>query len=401
VIHACLPETGRRKRLTEEARLLEQRYPDPKSRPPLFGIPVGVKDIFRVDGFSTKCGSRLPADLFTGKESTAVTLLKNAGALILGKTETTEFAFFEPGPTCNPHNPAHTPGGSSSGSAAAVAAGFTPLALGTQTIGSIIRPAAFCGVFGFKPSFGRISTEGVIPFSGSADHVGFFTQDIEGIGLAASVLCRDWNAVQPPPERLPVIGVVTGEYLQQADDETLQFFHRQVRHLADYGCRIVDVDAFGKIEVINSSHWNMVAAEFAEVHEPWFSTHGKQYRKSSRELIFEGRLVGREILEKARQGMKSLRDRIEDLKAKHRIDLWLSPSSCTAALPGLASTGSPLMNLPWTYMGLPTVSVPAGITETGLPLGLQFAGSLMQDETLIGWLNNLRMMKMRMKNEIP
>jgi len=393
VIHALLPEPGRRERLITEARSLEKKYPDPASRPPLYGIPVGVKDIFRVDGFPTKCGSRLPAELFTGKESSAVTALKNAGALILGKTETTEFAFFEPGPTCNPHNPAHTPGGSSSGSAAAVAAGFTPLALGTQTIGSIIRPAAFCGIFGFKPGFGRISTEGVIPFSGSADHVGFFTQDIEGIGLAASVLCRDWNAVQPPPERLPVIGVVTGEYLHQADDETLKFFHRQVRHLADHGCRIVEVDAFGKIEAINSAHWNMVAAEFAEVHAPWFSTHGKQYRKSSSELILEGRLVCREILEKARQGRKILRDRIEDLKAKRRIDLWLSPSSCTAALPGLASTGSPLMNLPWTYMGLPTVSVPAGTTETGLPLGLQFAGSFMQDELLIAWLNNMRLMK--------
>ncbi|MEA1972808.1 MAG: amidase, partial [Candidatus Cloacimonadota bacterium] len=179
-INAFLPELERRKRLHRDLKDLYLRFPNPKERPILFGIPIGVKDIFRVDGFDTKAGSTLPPETFEGKEAEVVSILKKNGCLILGKTVTTEFAYFHPGATCNPHNFEHTPGGSSSGSAAAVSAGFSPLTLGTQTIGSISRPASFCGNIGFKPSFGRISVKGVIPFSESADHIGFFTQDLKG-----------------------------------------------------------------------------------------------------------------------------------------------------------------------------------------------------------------------------
>src|SRR5690606_13419755 len=141
------------------------RVPARKRYPPLYGALVGVKDVFHVDGFVTRAGSKLPPELFAGPEAVCVKRLREAGALIAGKTVTTEFAFFEPGPTRNPHNVAHTPGGSSSGSAAAVAAGMCNLALGTQTIGSVIRPAAYCGIIGFKPSLNRIPTEGLVYFS--------------------------------------------------------------------------------------------------------------------------------------------------------------------------------------------------------------------------------------------
>ncbi len=389
VIHALLPEPGRRQRLIREARELKKIYPSPVDRPKLFGIPIGVKDIFRADGFPTKSGSQLPKTLFEGKESSVVTTLKKAGALILGKTVTTEFAYFEPGSTCNPHMPSYTPGGSSSGSAAAVACGFTTLALGTQTIGSITRPASFCGVFGYKPSFQRIATDGVIPFSESADHVGFFTQDLTGIEIVAAILCNQWNAIISLPERNPVIGVVTGSYLEQANDEVLQFFEAKIHQLEQRGYKVIKVDAFGDIESINSAHRNMIAAEFAGIHEMWFKNYEKLYRKNTRDLILEGRLINKETVDNARLGRKVLRDRMEGVKVKHQIDLWLSPSSCTAALEGLTSTGSPLMNLPWTFMGLPTISVPSGTTSAGLPLGLQFAGSFMQDELLIAWLKKI------------
>src|SRR5687768_9417567 len=151
-IEAMMPEPGRFERLQREAEALLARYPNPAERPALFGVPVGVKDILHVDGLVTRAGSKLPPEELQGPESAVVSALKQAGALILGKTVSTEFAYFGPGPTRNPHNPAHTPGGSSSGSAAAVGAGLAPLALGTQTIGSIIRPAAYCGVVGYKPS---------------------------------------------------------------------------------------------------------------------------------------------------------------------------------------------------------------------------------------------------------
>src|SRR5258706_4039005 len=160
-----IPEEERFVRLHKEADALLFTYPDIVNRPPLYGMLAGVKDIFHVDGFTTQAGSHLPFEIFQGNEAESVTKLKNAGALILGKTVTTEFAYFSPGPTRNPHHSEHTPGGSSSGSAAAVAAGFCQLALGTQTIGSIIRPAAFCGVVGVKPTYERISRACVIPLS--------------------------------------------------------------------------------------------------------------------------------------------------------------------------------------------------------------------------------------------
>ncbi|MBI4771596.1 MAG: amidase, partial [Chloroflexi bacterium] len=190
---AFLPEPDRFDRLRREAAALLERYPDPDARPPLFGAPVGVKDIFHVAGFPTRAGSRLPPEALAGPEADSVRALKAAGALILGKTVSTEFAYFGPGPTRNPHAPDHTPGGSSSGSAAAVAAGLCPLALGTQTIGSIIRPAAFCGVVGFKPGYERVSRAGVIPLSPSLDHVGVFAAEVAGVALAARVLVGDWR----------------------------------------------------------------------------------------------------------------------------------------------------------------------------------------------------------------
>src|SRR5438045_4726980 len=190
LIHALLPEQDRRQRLLTEAEALQKRFPEPASRPPLFGILLGVKDIFRVAGFPTQAGSQLPAELFDGPEAASVTLLRNTGALILGKTISAEFAWIEPGPTRNPHNLDHTPGGSSSGSAAAVAAGFCPLALGSQTVGSVIRPAAFCGVVGFKPSYGRISTDGMVFCSSSLDTIGFFTGAVSGLALLALLLCE-------------------------------------------------------------------------------------------------------------------------------------------------------------------------------------------------------------------
>ena len=151
-VQAFLPEPGRRARLHAAADELLATFPDPDDRPLLFGVPTGVKDIFHVDGFATYAGTAVPPEEFAGAEAVSIRRLRDAGGLIAGKTVTTEFAFFEPGPTHNPRNLAHTPGGSSSGSAAAVAAGLCPLAFGTQTIGSVIRPAAFCGVVGFKPT---------------------------------------------------------------------------------------------------------------------------------------------------------------------------------------------------------------------------------------------------------
>lgn len=384
-IKAMLPEKNRVERLIREYENLEKAFPGPKKRPPLFGVPVGVKDIIHVKGFETKAGSELPSKLFKGKEASLVKRLKRAGALILGKTVTTEFAYFEPGPTRNPHNTEHSPGGSSSGSAAAVAAGYTPLAIGTQTIGSIIRPAAYCGVVGYKPSYKRVPKDGVVPFSVSADHIGLFAQELDDIKIAASVLCNRWKKDLVDEDIEPVIGIIEGKYLEQADDEIITFFEKQVTKLENAGYKIIRLKAFEDIEKINLLHRKMIAAEFASVHEEWFNTYGKRYRKATKKLILEGRKVTIGELSKARMGRQSFRRYIENIRKTNKIDIWLSPATTSSAPKG-NNTGSPIMNLPWTYAGLPAITIPAGKSKNKLPLGLQFSGSFPDDERLLGFV---------------
>lgn len=386
-IQALLPELGRRERLHREAEILRKRFPQEENRPPLYGIPVGVKDIFRVDGFSTRAGSKLPAEEFDGPEAECVTVLRSAGALILGKTVSTEFAYFEPGPTRNPHNLKHTPGGSSSGSAAAVAAGLCPLALGTQTIGSVIRPAAFCGVVGFKPSYGRIPIAGVIPYAVSLDTVGYFTQDIAGIALVAPVLCQHWQlqSVQSI-QRLPVLGVPDGPYVAQASAEGLAAFEQQLTLLEQAGYTVRRVEAMTNIEEINWKHVRMGFAEMALVHAGWFTHYAHLYRPRTAQAIREGQSVPVAELEEAHAGQQILRDELALLMANNNIDIWVSPSAPGPAPEGITTTGSALMNLPWTYAGLPVVSLPAGKTAHGLPLGLQCVGAFMADEQLMDWV---------------
>ncbi len=360
-IRSLLPEAGRRARLLAEAAAVRARYPDPAARPALFGVPVGVKDIFRVAGFATRAGSVLPAGLFAGAEASSVAALRRAGALILGKTVTTEFAAAEPGPTRNPHQPAHTPGGSSSGSAAAVAAGLCPLALGSQTIGSVIRPAAFCGVVGFKPSYERVPVDGVIPYAPAVDHVGLFTQDAAGMHLAASVLCRDWrDDLAARPGRRPVLGVPEGAYLRQAAPDGLAAFERQAARLAAAGYTVRRVPALGDIGAINRRHTRLAYAELAAAHRDWFAAHAGRYRPRTAALVRAGQAVAPEELPGLRAGRAALREELEEARARAGVDLWICPPAPGPASAGLDSTGDWIMNVPWTQAGLPALARPAG-----------------------------------------
>ncbi|MBN2875656.1 MAG: amidase, partial [Spirochaetales bacterium] len=249
-IQALLPEPGKRERLYSEAKALQARYPDPAARPPLYGVLVGVKDIFAADGFETRAGSALPPELFRMPEGPVVAALRAAGALILGKTVTTEFAYFAPGPTTNPWDSTRTPGGSSSGSAAAVAAGYCSLALGTQTIGSISRPAAYCGIAGWKPSYERTSRTGVVPFSPSLDHVGLLAPDSAGLAIAASIIATaSWDAnaylaaAASYAKRRPILAIPEGPFMAQAEASTLEAFESTVSRLGHAGFSIIRVPA--------------------------------------------------------------------------------------------------------------------------------------------------------------
>jgi Asp-tRNA(Asn)/Glu-tRNA(Gln) amidotransferase A subunit family amidase len=386
-ILAFVPEDGRFQRLAQQAQELLQKYPNPADRPPLFGIPLGVKDIFQVEGFVTQAGSQLPPDILQGSEAPSVTALRQAGALILGKTVTTEFAYFGPGPTRNPHNPAHTPGGSSSGSAAAVGAGLAPLTLGTQTIGSVNRPAAFCGAVGYKPTYNRIDKSGVLPLSISLDHVGCFTNDVAGIELVAGLLCQHWQLVVT--EKKPVLGIPEGLYLQRADAEGRRHFRQVCRRLHDVGFVVKSVETMPDFDKIYERHNLIVAAEAARFHADWFAKHSEKYHPKTAELIQRGQKVTDSQLTKAVAKRATLREKLLQLMDKNGLDLWLSPPAPGAAPAGLDSTGDPVMNLPWTHAGLPTLTLPAGKNKAGLPLGLQLTGRWFGDEAMLSFASQV------------
>lgn len=387
-IEAFLDEPDRWTRLSEAASALSDRHPDPGMRPPLFGVPVGIKDIFNVDGYGTRAGSTVPPEELTGPEAPTVSALVDAGALILGKTVTTEFAYFEPGPTRNPHDTDHTPGGSSSGSAAAVAAGLCPLALGSQTAGSVNRPAAFCGVVGVKPSYGRIPIEGVFPLASSVDTVGYFTQDVEGAALAAGVLYDRWRAEMEPP-RAPTIGAVEGPYLEQATETGRDHFERHVERLEE-GFDVRRIDPFPDIDAVNERHDRLVAAEAALSHDELYPKYGGRYAEKTAELIEEGLAVDVGELAAARAGRSELRRDVHGSMDEHGLDLLVSPAAPGPAPEGIETTGDPVMNVPWSQSGLPTVTLPASKTEAGLPIGIQCTARFGLDEWLLAWCRDVR-----------
>jgi Asp-tRNA(Asn)/Glu-tRNA(Gln) amidotransferase A subunit family amidase len=377
-IQALLPESDRRARLLAESEALLSRFPTTESRPPLFGVLVGVKDVFRADGFPTRAGSVLPAELFVGPEAPVVTRLREAGALILGKTVTTEFAYFEPGLTRNPQDPERTPGGSSSGSAAAVAEGYCRLALGTQTVGSVLRPASFCGVVGFKPTHGLLSTEGVIPYAPSLDHAGFFVPAPEDVPFALATLGIP-NSSAAPPAR--VLALPEGPYLEAASPEMQEQLARWIGWLEPKGWEIRRVPVFNDLETIAERNQWLASAEMAQVHRDWYPKYRDLYRPRTRAQIEAGQAVTPEQEQSAREGQLRLRHELGWLLDEVSACAWICPAAPGVAPRGMA-TGDPIMNLPWTYAGLPAVSLPMSWWENQLPLGIQLVGRFGGDTDL-------------------
>jgi len=389
-ILAMIPGTYDRKRVCEAASQLLESYPEPRDRPPLFGIPLGVKDIINVSGFPTKCGSDLPAAAFDGQEADCISSLKRAGIIIMGKTVTTEFAYFEPGPTRNPHNPNHTPGGSSSGSAAGVASGFFPFALGSQTGGSVIRPAAYCGVVGFKPSFGRIPIEGVMPLSETLDHLGILCADHSGIDPIMQILDIGWNsgASRKYSDRL-VLGVPDGPYLNLANPHGLQYFEMTLKKLLNNDYQIKRITTLSDIDVINDNHLRLMHAEIARAHAEWYNEYGHLYGAKMSDGVLQGQTVGDDEIETLRAETFKFRGRVEEQMKSEGIDAWICPPTQDSAPEGLSSTGSPIMNFSWTHGGLPCLTFPSGNDEAGLPHGVQIVGYFGKDEELVASSNDL------------
>ncbi|CCK30436.1 Amidase [Streptomyces davaonensis JCM 4913] len=387
-VQAFVPEPGRAERLDAAARELVARGEELAERPPLYGVPVGVKDIVHVAGLPTAAGSQLPPEELAGPQAAVIDRLEKAGAIIAGKTVTGEFAVTAPGPTRNPHRTDHTPGGTSSGSAAAVAAGLVPLAIGTQTIGSLIRPAAYCGVVGFKPTHGRIPLDGVLPVAPTFDTVGVIAATVADATLAASCLVDDWKPA-PTESGRPVLGVPEGPYLSFAEPEAQAAYEQQLTALETAGYDIVRVPMFANLEEEAFPLFIINLYELSRAHADLFERFGELYDERTADAIRQGRPAEDSDHAKALQQREDFRDSIAATTDAHGIDLWVTPAATGPAPAGLDNPGESVMSLPWSGAGLPCLTIPTARPQGELPLGLQCVGRTGEDERLLGWATEL------------
>jgi aspartyl-tRNA(Asn)/glutamyl-tRNA(Gln) amidotransferase subunit A len=361
-------------------------------RGPLHGVPFGAKDIFYSAGLPTEGGSKTMAGFVPDYDATSVARLKAAGAILLGKLHTTEFATSDPAPTRNPWNLACTPGGSSSGSAAAVAARMVPLALGTQTIGSNVRPAAYCGLVGLKPTFGRISTRGVMPLSYSQDHVGLMARSVEDIALGLSITAGHdpddaSSSRMPVPDypaaltrrRAPRVGLLR-EFLERATPEVADITIEAVNRLARAGADVDEAKLPPTFRAVAAAAYVIMRSETASVHAERFALQADLYRPAIRSTIEMGMLIPGDLYVRALRLRRQFRREMSPLLERH--DVLLTPTTPAPAPEGMA-TGDASFQLPWSISGLPSITVPCGLTTSGLPLGIQLVSGPFTEAPLL------------------
>jgi len=362
----------------------------------LHGIPIGIKDIIDTSDYATELGTVLHKGRRPSSDATLVSLLKEAGAIILGKTVTTELAALSPGKTSNPHNNGHTPGGSSSGSAAAVASAMVPLAVGTQTNGSVIRPASFCGVYGFKPSFGRISRQGVLKQSARLDTVGVFARCLEDLALIADVVMRydqQDDAMTPiaPPcissimtEPVPVdpiFAFIRTPAWDKTEQVTKDGFRELIETINESKAKTIDIfDLPAQFDNIFEDHRIVMEADIARNFDEEFTRGKAELSEELRSMIERGQKITND---EYNGSVASIADYTSSLDEVFELyDAILTPATPGPAPLGLHSTGDPAMNTIWTFCGTPTLNLPLLQSEEGLPLGVQLVGEKDDDARL-------------------
>ncbi len=368
---------------------------------PLHGIPVGIKDIIDTADMPTEDGTVLHSGRRPSVDSTVVALLREAGAVIMGKTVTTELAVYTPGKTRNPHDPERTPGGSSSGSAAAVAAGMVPLAVGSQTNGSVIRPAAYCGVVGFKPSHGLISRKGVLHQSDVLDHVGVFTGNIDDAAMLAEclmaydpgdaatrpaarpALCRIAREEPPFPPRFAFVKTPVWD---QAEDDTKEAFAELVAFLGEQAAEVPLPSLFDHAVEL---HRTILETDLAVSFAPEYEKGKRKLSVRLRKMIESGQRVLAADYVRAVARVPLLNRSLGEIY--DRFDAILTPATTGQAPRGLESTGSPIFCTPWTLIGAPAITLPLLQGADGMPLGVQLVGRKGDDARLLRtarWLND-------------
>ncbi|WP_433033174.1 amidase [Actinomycetospora sp. CA-053990] len=346
---------------------------EPAGDGPLAGVPVGIKDIVDVAGVPTRCGSRALVDAPpAAADAGIVRLLRAAGAVVVGKTVTTEFAYFDPGPTRNPHDPTRTPGGSSSGSAAAVAAGMVPLAVGTQTAGSVVRPASYCGVAGLAVARGVLPHDGVAPLAPGLDTLGLFAATVADLAVArAAIDERDAAAETTGSLRLLVWDGTAVADVSPAMREALA---TAIERLRAHGATVADLDV--DLRAATADHRTVMAAEAATT-VPEIPGLGENLAA----LVAEGHAVPDGELTAARERSAATREAV--LARLADADAVLAPGALGVAPPGLDATGDPVLSRSWHAMGLPALAVPGLRDADGLPLGLQLIGHPDREDALL------------------
>jgi Asp-tRNA(Asn)/Glu-tRNA(Gln) amidotransferase A subunit family amidase len=379
LVRTCLDRIGEREpvvgawqHLDTDAALRMARRVDQFGSGPLKGIPVGVKDIIDTVDMPTGYGSALYGTNQPHRDAACVALARHAGALILGKTVTTEFAYFQPGKTRNPHNSDRTPGGSSSGSAAAVADGMVPLAFGTQTAGSVIRPASFCGCVGYKPTFGLIDRTGVRPFADSLDTVGVFATTVEDAAFFASVVAGRPNLHIGDEAFRPRIGLARTHAWEAAEPATATALDEAAARLRTAGLEVREVALPERWRGLPEAQKTIMAFEAARTHAPEMLTVPERLSVKLREHLELGAAIAAEdydaakaLVVEARAGFGEVLD---------GLDVLLTPSAPGEAPVGLEATGDPVFSRIWTALGVPCISVPGLVGPSGMPVGLQVVG---------------------------
>ncbi len=360
----------------------------------LTGVPVGLKDIIYTAGTRTTAGSRVYANFVPTYDATVTTRLKQAGAIILGKTVTTEFATADPSPTRNPWNTAHTPGGSSSGSAASVAARMVPAALGSQTGGSTLRPASYCGIVGLKPTYGRISRYGVIPVSWCLDHVGILVRSVldaafvlEAIGgqdahdpSALAQPVGQYRAAVHQADTPPRLGVLREFFSDHADAETRQHTTATVERLERAGATVREVTLPASFATVLAAHRIVMKVEAAAFHADMFRTQREQYGARLRETVEQGLVIPSVDYLRAQRLRHLFQQEIPSMLRE--VDVVLTPSTPAPAPRNLHTTGDASFQSPWTHAGVPTITLPSGVSTAGMPLGVQLIAPAQEEERL-------------------
>ena len=390
LVRACLARIEARERdvgaweyLDPDRALALARAADRgEGRGPLRGIPVGIKDIIDTVDMPTTLGSRLYLARQPQWDAACVAALRAAGAIILGKTVTTEFAYFQPGKTRNPHHLQHTPGGSSSGSAAAVADRMVPVALGSQTAASVIRPATFCGVFGYKASFGELSLSGIRPFAESLDTLGILARSVADIALVRDVLMGFPDAAAMAPlDAPPALGLCRTLQWSLAEACAQRAVEEGAEKMRRAGARVLDVELPPRFAALIDAQKTIMAYEAARNYLFETTRHAERLSDAFRALTDLGRRMPREAWVEARRLVRRASDDLGAVFAG--CDALIVPATVGEAPLATTGTGDPVMSRMWTALHVPSLAVPVMTGPQGLPVGLQLIAAAGADELLL------------------